>query len=106
MRELVESGGAVLCASQNSRLMRLATRRGVTGVCRCGAGDSYGAVHANEHPGLGGHIDLFAFARDNVDGASGETDAKSAQSVAEHRADKRAAARPDRSGDNVTLDVV
>jgi len=53
----------------------------------CDGGHRDGAVHADQHAGFCGEVNFFAFARDDINGAARETEAKSANGVAEDGAD-------------------
>src|SRR5262249_10429827 len=69
-------------------------------------GHSQGAVQAGEQSGLRGHFHFLAFARDNVDGAGGETDPQPAGDVAKQDAHQRAATSANGHADGITGVVV
>src|SRR5260370_24996765 len=77
--------------------------RGVAGV-----GDRHGkgVIHSNQHSGLRGKFEVFAFARDDVGGAAGKTEAEAARGMAEHGTDESPAAGTDGRADDVALDVM
>src|SRR5260370_8237494 len=77
--------------------------RGVAGV-----GDRHGngVIHSNQHSGLRGKFEVFAFARDDVSGAAGKTEAEAARGMAEHRTDESPPPGTDGRADDVALDVI
>src|SRR5258708_36910263 len=74
--------------------------RGVAGV-----GDRHGngVIHSNQHSGLRGKFEVFAFARDDVSGAAGKTEAEAARGMAEHRTDEGPAPGTDGRPDHAAL---
>src|SRR5258708_39032310 len=72
-----------------------------------GGGDRHGngVIHSNQHSGLRGKFEVFAFARDDVSGAAGKTEAEAARGMAEHRTGERPAAGTDSRSDDVALAV-
>jgi len=76
-----------------SRVALLHLWRTSTAVVERGAGSACpwngdGVVHANEHPGLRGNVEVLAFSRDDVNGAAGQTEAEATCDVAEDRANE------------------
>src|SRR3954470_20265610 len=75
-------------------------------VVGCGGGPGDGVVHADQHAGVRGDFEFFAFASHDVDGAAGQADAEAADYVAEDHTDQRSSASADGGGESVTFKVV
>src|SRR6266436_4897696 len=76
------------------------------GAGRAGGRHGDGVVHADEHSGLRGKLEVLALARDDVRGAAREAEAETAGDVAEDRADEGAAAGADGPADDVALNIM
>src|SRR5258707_3720492 len=79
---------------------------GERGGASAGYGHVDGFVHVNQYPRLRGKLEVFALAREDVNGVAGKAQAEAARDVAEDRADESAAAGTDSPADDVALDVV
>ena len=65
-----------------------------------------GVVHAHENAGVRGNHDVFALARDDIDRAARQSDAESANNMAEDGANQRGTAGADGRGEHVTFVIV
>src|SRR5216684_4698711 len=83
-----------------------AAAAGERDVAGAGDRDRDGVVHANEHAGLRGKVEVLALARDDVSGAAGKAKAEAARDVTEDRADESAATGADGRANDVALDVM